>query len=168
MKCEYEVNFELVRSWMIENKFKMPRLKFFLMQVVMAAVLILFGIIEFEVDEIYTLFMFCLAFILLFLAFARDEIVIKKQFALMCKQFGSDNCWVRSISFDDEHIIETEVNVQTTYKYSDIAYLEERDDLVLLRLNNGTAIRLYNVGFKDCTPQEGIEFIENHMHGVSA
>ena len=162
MKNEYTVDYNLLKSFLIEAKFSGIRLGFFIGYCIIAfgmlAVTVLYLVFIPNFDKIAVFMMFIVVFFAIYSAFIRDLIIFKKQYNFLVKTYGCKS-WTRTIVFGDEKITTTEATRTITCNYSDIIDITENGNRIWIKLSNKTVIRLFKDAFIDCTWEECKDYI---------
>ena len=136
IKNEYNVTWEIFRSWARENAFKGRQLLFTVIWVVFAIVIQIANVLTGGAALYYFLFVFALYFALLnWLSVAR------KQYSELCAKHGEN--WKRSIRFEDSRIVVWEGPTHMKFRYKEVYMFREKKNKIWIYARDGSVIRMY-------------------------
>ncbi len=163
MKNQYSVDWQLLKQWANESRFRGIRLAMLVMWCILLLVTIWLCIQSFIISAYsYVVFYFLLGLFCFYRAFVMHIMSVKYQYKRYVKVYGKTS-WVRTVDFEDDKIVITEENTQGTYSYSDIVAITEKSDKVNLMLNGKLLIRVYKSKFVDCTWDEcKVKILQNN------
>ena len=142
IKNEYNVTWEVFRSWAKENAFKGRQLLFSVVWVVFAVVIQILNGYHGGTILYHFLFFFALYFALL-----NWLSVAKKQYDEACRKYGKE--WKRSIVFEDSRIVIWEGPTHMKYRYKEVYMFREKKNRIWLYCRDGSLIRMYTDTFTE-------------------
>lgn len=156
MKNQYTVTQKLYRGWALENLKRGFYLTMSLLWVGLGIILLVLAF--FLNSPMYSVcavlaFLFCL-----YQGFFRVILSVNMQYKVMAKQYGTEN-WQRTVELTENGISLYEGTLSADFPYADIVKVTEKDNLVRIRLNNKTVIRMYKDSFTEGSWEECIEFL---------
>lgn len=142
IKNEYNVTWEIFRSWAKESAFKGRQLLFSIIWVVFAIGIQIANVFAGGSALYSFLFVFALYFALLnWLSVAR------KQYKELCGKYGEN--WKRSIHFDESRIVVWEGPTHIKYRYKKVFMFREKQGKIWLYTTDGSKIRMYTDTFTE-------------------
>ena len=91
--------------------------------------------------------------IAIFKLFIQRFIVWSKRYKLYSTTYGVTE-WMRTTEFLDDEIVLTDHTSVTKFKYSNIQRIKEKDNVVMIFMNNNMALRLYKNAFVEGSWEE--------------
>lgn len=163
MKNEYKITKQEMMSWAKEYHLQGTAniILFVLWSVVGLcgiAMIVLYSIAGADLIDWYWsgLFIFLSVFKLYFSRF----VVMSKRYKLYSTTYGVSE-WMRSVEFSDDEIIITDHTSVSKLKYSNIKKIKEKNNVVMIFMNNNTALRLYKDAFVEGSWEECKEKIDS-------
>ncbi|MBO5869670.1 MAG: YcxB family protein [Clostridia bacterium] len=86
-------------------------------------------------------------------------VVISRRYKLYSKTYGVTE-WIRTVEFADEEIIITDHSSVSKHKYENIKKIKEKNDVVMIFINNNMAIRIYKNAFVEGSWEECKEMLK--------
>lgn len=145
---EFPVTWEVYRSWGLESALKGTRLKFAIIWILDAILMLGLSIWSGGNTILNVLFIYCV-----YRAFFRWLVMTYFQYRALGEQYGTSS-WMRRIYFEEEEIRVEECMITVKYAYSDVAKMEERGNKVWLHMKNKMVVRLYKDCFGDSSWEE--------------
>ena len=136
IKNEYNVTWEIYRSWAKESAFKGRQLLFSIIWVLFAIAVQILNAYRGGAILYHFLFFFALYY-----ASLNWLSIAKKQYDEFSKKYGKD--WKRSIVFEDSRIIVWEGPTQIKYRYKEVYMFREKKNKIWLYTTDGSLIRMY-------------------------
>ena len=149
MRNEFPVTKDLYMSWGKENMWKGSRLRFKILWIVTAILLLAFIVLlHIAGDGRLYLYAYGVSMMLycIYRAFFRDIVLNSSQYKRSVKAFGDDS-WIRIIEFGEDEIISKDGNVTVRTPYSEIVGMREDGNKIWLDTKKKMVIRLYKDKF---------------------
>ena len=154
MKCEYQVTKQLMRSWVMENRFSGVNLVLFILWTVLLSfwipVTMLLILIQARMSIILMGIFFCV--VAIYKIIGQRLLSASVQYKTYAKIYGAN--WTRTIEFMDDCIQITEGSSTHRHPYSVVSKVDEKDNIIWLYCENKSALRLYKDKFVDGTWEE--------------
>ena len=156
MKNEYKITKKLMMSWAKEYHLQgAANIILFVLWCVVGIIglglIILFSVIGGEWINWYLsiLFLFLSVFKLFFSRF----VVWSKRYKLYSTTYGV-NEWMRTTEFLEDEIVLTDHTSVSKLKYTNIKKIKEKNNIVMIFMNNNMALRLYTDAFVEGSWEE--------------
>ena len=156
MKNEYKITKKLMMSWAKEYHLQgVANIILFVLWCVVGIIgfglIILFSVIGGEWINWYLsiLFLFLSVFKLFFSRF----VVWSKRYKLYSTTYGV-NEWMRTTEFLEDEIVLTDHTSVSKLKYTNIKKIKEKNNIVMIFMNNNMALRLYKDAFVEGSWEE--------------
>ncbi len=163
MKNKYTITKSLIKSWAKEYHLHgAANIFWFVIWCTFCAVGILtFAFsLELQMDWIYTYFSAIIVLVALFKLFVSRFFVWSKRYKIYSTTYGVTE-WIRTTEFLEEEIVVTDHTSVSKFKYSNIKKIKEKDNLVLIFMNNNMGLRLYKDAFVEGSWQECKELLKS-------
>ncbi len=156
MKNEYKITKELVRSWAREYHLHGAANIFLFVLWCVIGVVGIGGIIfsialglDWMVIYLYALMLV----IAVFKLFIQRFITWSRRYKLYVTTYGATE-WTRTVEFSDDEIVLTDHTSVSRVKYSNIQKIKEKNNVVMIFMNNNMALRLYKDAFVEGSWEE--------------
>ena len=149
MKNEYKITKDLIKSWAKEYYIHGSANIFLFIFWCVVGVVGVSGIIfsmAIYADWIATLLYALILVIAVFKLFIQRFIVCFKKYKFYSTTYGVTE-WMRTTEFLDDEIILTDHTSVSKFKYSNIQKIKEKNNVVIVSMNNNMALRLYKDSF---------------------
>lgn len=160
MKCEYQVTKQLLRSWVMENRFNGANLVLFILWLILLSFWIpltfLMILIQAELSTILIGVFFCT--VAIYKLIGQRLLSASIQYKTYAKTYGEN--WTRTIEFMDDCILITEGSSEHRHPYSFVTKVKEKDDKIWLYCENKSALRLYKDKFVDSTWEDCLKLMQ--------
>ena len=156
MKNEYKITKDLIKSWAKEYHLHGAANIFLFILWCVAGVVGLSGLIftvQLQSDWIVVYLYSLLFAIAVFKLFIQRFIVWSKRYKLFCTTYGVTE-WMRTTEFLDDEIVLTDHTSISKFRYSNIQTIKEKNNVVMIFMNNNMALRLYKDAFVEGSWQE--------------
>lgn len=163
MKNEYKITKALIKSWAKEYHLHgTANILLFVLWCIIGVVGVLtFAFsLELQMDWIYTYLSVLIILATVFKLFVSRFIVWARRYKIYSTTYGVTE-WTRTTEFLDEEIVVTDHTSVSKFKYSNIEKIKEKDNLVLIFLNNNMGLRLYKDAFVQGSWQECKELLKS-------
>lgn len=167
MKNEYKITKDLIKSWAKEYHLHGAANIFLFILWCVAGVVGLSGLIftvQLQSDWIVVYLYSLLFAIAVFKLFIQRFIVWSKRYKLFCTTYGVTE-WMRTTEFLDDEIVLTDHTSISKFRYSNIQTIKEKNNVVMIFMNNNMALRLYKDAFVEGSWQECKERILEKKNG---
>lgn len=165
MKNEYKVTKELMMSWAKEFHLEGTSniIKFILLCVMgVIALRALVILILFGGEWINWYLSILLLFLVVYSLFFSRFVFMSKRYKLFSRTYGVTE-WLRTTEFAENEIIVSDYNSIAKFKYENIKKIKEKNNVVMIFLNNNLAIRLYKDAFIEGSWEECKEKINSFI-----
>ena len=156
MKNEYKITKDLIKSWAKEYHLHGTANIFLFIFWCVVGVIGFFGLIfsiTMSLDR-KAIYLYALTLIIaIFKLFIHRFIVWSKRYKLYSTTYGVTE-WMRTTEFLDDEIVLTDHTSVTKFKYSNIQRIKEKDNVVIIFMNNNMALRLYKDAFVEGSWEE--------------
>ena len=156
MKNEYKITKDLIKSWAKEYHIHGGVNIFLFVLWCVVGIIGLLGLIfsismtlDWRVIYIYAL-MFIIA---VFKLFIQRFIIWSKRYKLYSTTYGVTE-WMRTTEFLDDEIVLTDHTSVSKFKYCNIQKIKEKNNVVMVFMNNNMALRLYKDAFVEGSWEE--------------
>jgi len=167
MKNEYKITKDLMKTWAKEYHLHGAANIFLFILWCVAGVVGLSGLIftvQLQSDWIVVYLYSLLFAIAVFKLFIQRFIVWSKRYKLFCTTYGVTE-WMRTTEFLDDEIVLTDHTSISKFRYSNIQTVKEKNNVVMIFMNNNMALRLYKDAFVEGSWQECKERILEKKNG---
>ena len=167
MKNEYKITKDLIKSWAKEYHLHGAANIFLFILWCVAGVVGLSGLIftvQLQSDWIVVYLYSLLFAIAVFKLFIQRFIVWSKRYKLFCTTYGVTE-WMRTTEFLDDEIVLTDHTSISKFRYCNIQTIKEKNNIVMIFMNNNMALRLYKDAFVEGSWQECKERILEKKNG---
>ena len=167
MKNEYKITKDLIKSWAKEYHLHGAANIFMFILWCVVGVAGLLGLIftvQLQSDWIVVYLYSLLFAIAVFKLFIQRFIVWSKRYKLFCTTYGVTE-WMRTTEFLDDEIVLTDHTSISKFRYSNIQTIKEKNNIVMIFMNNNMALRLYKDAFVEGSWQECKEKILEKKNG---
>ena len=167
MKNEYKITKDLIKSWAKEYHLHGAANIFLFILWCVAGVVGLSGLIftvQLQSDWIVVYLYSLLFAIAVFKLFIQRFIVWSRRYKLFCTTYGVTE-WMRTTEFLDDEIVLTDHTSISKFRYSNIQTIKEKNNVVMIFMNNNMALRLYKDAFVEGSWQECKERILEKKNG---
>ncbi len=156
MKNEYKITKELMKSWAKEYHLHgAANIVGFIIWCVLGVIGIaglIFSIALYR--DWFPIYMFSLfTFVAFFKLFLARFFVWSKKYKLYSTTYGVTE-WMRTIEFLDNEIVFTDHTSVCKLQYGNIEKIKEKNNVVMIFMNNNTALRLYKDAFVEGSWEE--------------
>lgn len=151
MKNEYKITKDLLKSWAKEYHLRGSANIFLFIILCFVGLVGISGMIfSIAIQENWIIvYLYALVFITaIYKLFIQRFIIWSKRYKLYSTTYGVTE-WMRTIEFLDDEIILTDHTSVSKFKYGNIQKIKEKDNLVIIFMNNNMALRLYKDSFVD-------------------
>ena len=149
MKNEYKITKDLIKSWAKEYHIHGVANIFLFILLCVVGIIGISGLIfsialhaDWMVVYLYALMLI----IAVFKLFIQRFIVWSKRYKLYSATYGVAE-WMRTTEFLDDEIVVTDHTSVSKLKYSNIQKIKEKNNVVMIFMNNNMALRLYKDAF---------------------
>lgn len=156
MKNEYKITKSLIMSWAKEYHIHGAANRLFFVVWCVAGFI---GIVEFIISiAIHSDWIFSFAFALVIVAavyklFIQRFIIWSKRYQLYATTYGVTE-WMRTTEFLEDEIVLTDHTSVSKLKYSNIQKIKEKNNIVMIFMNDNMALRLYKDAFTEGSWEE--------------
>lgn len=161
MKNEYKITKDLIKSWAKEyHIYGAANITLFILWCV-AGIIGIAGLYFSIMLRTGLLIIYIYAFILVmavFKLFIQRFIVWSSRYKLYSTTYGVTE-WMRTTEFLDDEIVLTDHTSISKFKYSNIKKIKEKNNVVMIFMNNNMALRLYKDAFIEGSWEECKEII---------
>ena len=149
MKNEYKITKDLIKSWAKEYHIHgAANIILFILWCV-AGIIGISGMIisiMLHMDWVVICLYAWMLVIAVFKLFIQRFIIWSKRYKLFSTTYGVTE-WMRTTEFLDDEIILTDHTSVSKFKYSNIQKIKEKNNVVIVSMNNNMALRLYKDSF---------------------
>ena len=149
MKNKYKITKDLIKSWAKEYHIHGAVNIFLFILWCVVGVIGLLGLtfsiamsLDWKIIYLYALMLI----IAIFKLFIQRFIVWSKRYKLYSTTYGVTE-WIRTTEFLDDEIVLTDHTSVSKFKYSNIQKIKEKNNVVMIFMNNNMALRLYKDSF---------------------
>lgn len=159
MKNQYKITKDLMKTWAKEYHFHgAANVILFIMWCVLGVIGIAGLIFSIAVcrdwTRIYLIYIYALITIAVFYRlFLVRFVIASKRYKLYSTTYGVSE-WMRTIEFLDDEIVFTDHTSVSKLKYSNIEKVKERNNVIMIFMNNNLALRLYKDAFVEGSWEE--------------
>ena len=149
MKNEYKITKELLRSWAKEYHIHGAANIFLFILLCVVGIVGISGLIfsiALHTDWIVVYLYALMLVIAVFKLFIQRYIFWSKRYKLYSITYGVTE-WMRTTEFLDDEIVLTDHTSVSKLKYSNIQKIKEKNNVVMIFMNNNMALRLYKDAF---------------------
>ena len=149
MKNEYKITKELLRSWAKEYHIHGAVNIFLFILLCVVGIIGISGLIfsiALHTDWIVVYLYALMLVIAVFKLFIQRYIFWSKRYKLYSITYGVTE-WMRTTEFLDDEIVLTDHTSVSKLKYSNIQKIKEKNNVVMIFMNNNMALRLYKDAF---------------------
>ncbi len=149
MKNEYKITKDLIKSWAKEYHLHgAANIFLFILWCVVGIVGISGVIFSILLHTNWTVvYLYALMFVIaVFKLFIQRFIIWSKRYKLYSTTYGVIE-WMRTTEFLDDEIVLTDHTSVSKFKYSNIQKIKEKNNVVMIFMNNNMALRLYKDSF---------------------
>ena len=149
MKNEYKITKELLRSWAKEYHIHGVANIFLFILWCVVGIIGIFGLIfsiALHTDWIVVYLYALMLVIAVFKLFIQRFIIWSKRYKVYSITYGVTE-WMRTTEFLDDEIVLTDHTSVSKFKYSNIQKIKEKNNVVMIFMNNNMALRLYKDAF---------------------
>ena len=149
MKNEYKITKELLRSWAKEYHIHGAANIFLFILWCVVGIIGISGLIfsiALHTDWIVVYLYALMLVIAVFKLFIQRFIIWSKRYKLYSITYGVTE-WMRTTEFLDDEIVLTDHTSVSKFKYSNIQKIKEKNNVVMIFMNNNMALRLYKDAF---------------------
>ena len=156
MKNEYKVTKDLIHSWAKEYHLhgtsNIILFVFWCIVGVIGIAGMIFSI-ALHMDWIVIYLYALMLIIAVFKLFIQRFIIWSKRYKLYSKTYGVTE-WMRTTEFLDDEIVLTDHTSVSKLQYSNIQKIKEKNNVLMIFMNNNTALRLYKDAFVEGSWEE--------------
>ncbi|MBE6697055.1 MAG: hypothetical protein E7581_00875 [Ruminococcaceae bacterium] len=149
MKNEYQITKKLIMSWAREyHLFGAANIFLFVLWCAIG----LFGLLLVALMLIvggHWLYWYCASLMILitvYKLFLARFVVWSRRYKMMASMYGVSE-WIRSIEFTPEEIVLTDHTTVQRFKYESIRKIKKKGNVIMIYLDHGLALRLYEDAF---------------------
>ena len=156
MKNEYKITKDLIKSWAKEYNLHGAANIFLFVIWCVVGVIGISGLIFSILLHIDWLIVYLYALILVitvFKLFIQRFIVWSKRYQLYSTTYGVTE-WMRTTEFSDDEIVLTDHTSVSKFQYYNIQKIKEKNNVVMIFMNNNLALRLYKDAFVEGSWEE--------------
>ena len=156
MKNEYKITKDLIKSWAKEYNLHGAANIFLFVIWCVVGVIGISGLIFSILLHIDWLVVYLYALILViavFKLFIQRFIVWPKRYQLFSTTYGVTE-WMRTMEFSDDEIVLTDHTSVSKFQYDNIQKIKEKNNVVMIFMNNNLALRLYKDAFVEGSWEE--------------
>ena len=149
MKNEYKITKELLRSWAKEYHIHGAANIFLFILWCVVGIIGISGLIfsiALHTDWIVVCLYALMLVIAVFKLFIQRFIIWSKRYKMYSITYGVTE-WMRTTEFLDDEIVLTDHTSGSKFKYSNIQKIKEKNNVVMIFMNNNMALRLYKDAF---------------------
>ena len=149
MKNEYKITKELLRSWAKEYHIHGAANIFLFILWCVVGIIGISGLIfsiALHTDWIVVYLYALMLVIAVFKLFIQRFIIWSKRYKLYSTTYGVTE-WIRTTEFLDDEIVLTDHTSVSKFKYSNIQKIKEKNNVVMIFMNNNMDLRLYKDSF---------------------
>ncbi|MBO5052101.1 MAG: YcxB family protein [Clostridia bacterium] len=149
MKNEYKITKDLINSWAKEYYLHGARNIFLFILWCIVGIAGLLGLIlsvVLNLGWIVTYLYALLLIIAVYKLFIHRFVFLSKSYKLYATTYGVTE-WMRTTEFLDEEMVVTDHTFVSRFKYSNIQKIKEKDNVVMIFMNDNMALRLYKDAF---------------------
>ena len=161
MKNEYKITKDLIKSWAKEYHIHGAANIFLFIFWCVVGVVGLSGMIfsiAIHTDWIAAFLYALMLVIAVFKLYIHRFIAWSKRYKLYSTTYGVTE-WMRTTEFLDDEIVLTDHTSVSKFKYSNIQKIKEKNNVVIIFMNNNMALRLYKDAFSEGSWEECKEII---------
>ena len=156
MKNEYKITKDLIKSWAKEYHIHGAANIFLFILWCVVGIIGISGLI-FSIllhTDWIVVYLYALMFVIaLFKLLIQRFIIWSKRYKLYSTTYGVTE-WMRTTEFLDNEIVLTDHTSVSKFKYSNIQKTKEKNNVVMLFMNNNMALRLYKDAFVEGSWEE--------------
>ena len=156
MKNEYKITKDLFKSWFKQYHFNGSVNIFLFILWCVGGIVGIFGIISsiamHRISE--SIFLYAMVIVLaIYRLFIQRFIVCSERFKMYSTTYGVTE-WMRTTEFLDDEIVLTDHTSVSKLQYSNIQKIKEKNNALMIFMNNNTALRLYKDAFVEGSWEE--------------
>ena len=156
MKNEYKITKDLIKSWAKEYHLHGAANIFFFILWCFGGIIGIAGLIfsiMLELDWIVVYLYVLMLVISLYKLFIQRFVIWSRRYKLYSTTYGVSE-WMRTAEFFDDEIVLTDHSFVSKFKYGNIQKIKEKNDVVMIFMNNNMALRLYKDAFVEGSWEE--------------